>query len=63
VGDVLGCVLKDQRKNRQSHLSQRNGLTKIIARIPFSRNPFRLDWWIRALVHDGQLIIPNLLMA
>jgi hypothetical protein len=42
--------MKDHRKNRASHSSQRNGLTKIMARIPFSMIPLRL--W-----HCGQLII------
>jgi hypothetical protein len=63
LGDTLGFVLKDQRKNRSSHFSQRNGRTKIIARIPFSRNPLRLDWWIRSLRHNGQLIITHLLLS
>jgi hypothetical protein len=53
----------DQRKNRQSHFSQRNGLTRSTVRIPLSKNPFRLDWWIRALSHCGQLIIRILLDA
>jgi hypothetical protein len=34
--------VNDQRKNRKSHLSQRNGLTNIIARI-LSMIPLRLD--------------------
>jgi len=33
---------------------------KTIIRILFSSNPLRLDWWIRQLLHDGQLIITNL---
>jgi len=40
--DELGFAVNDQRKNRKSHLSQRNGLTNIIARI-LSMIPLRLD--------------------
>jgi hypothetical protein len=39
----LGFALSDQRKNRESHLSQRNGLTKIRASITRSIRPLRLD--------------------
>lgn len=51
--DGLGFAVNDQRKNRRSHLSQRNGLTKIRART-LSRIPLRLDRWRRSLVHCGQ---------
>jgi hypothetical protein len=61
-GDVLGFVLKHQRKNRSSHSSQRNGRMKITARIPLSRNPLRLDGWIRTLSQFGQQIILILLV-
>ena len=40
--DELGFAVNVQRKNRKSHLSQRNGLTNIIARI-LSMIPLRLD--------------------
>jgi hypothetical protein len=40
---ALGFSLKDHRKNRESHLSQRNGRTKIIASVNFSKIPLRLD--------------------
>jgi hypothetical protein len=40
--DELGFAVNDQRKNRKSHRSQRNGLTKIMARI-LSIIPLRLD--------------------
>ena len=55
--DALGLAVKDQRKNRKSHSSQRNGLTKIMARNPRSIIPLRFDWWICSLWHCGQVII------
>lgn len=58
--EELGFAVNDQRKNRRSHLSQRNGLTKIRARI-LSIIPLRLDWWRRSLVHCGQFTITMLL--
>jgi hypothetical protein len=45
--NALGFALSDQAKNRSSHPSHRNGLTKIMARINFSRTPLRRDSWIR----------------
>jgi hypothetical protein len=50
-------VVNEQRKNGLSHLSRRNGVTKIMARIPLSMTPSRLDGRIRSLWHRGQLII------
>jgi hypothetical protein len=40
--DELRFAANDQRKNRKSHLSQRKGLTNIVARI-LSTIPLRLD--------------------
>jgi hypothetical protein len=54
--DAPGLALKDNRKKRWSHCSQRNGRTNSIVRSPDSRNPFRLDRWIRGLEQLGQLI-------
>jgi len=59
----LGLVAGDQRKNRSSHNSQRNGRTKSRARIIFSTIPLRLDWWILALSQFGQQIILLLLRS
>jgi hypothetical protein len=59
--DVLGFAENEKRKNRKSHRSQRNGRTKIKARSILSAIPLRLDWWMRTLLHSGQLIIPVLL--
>lgn len=42
----LGFRATVQRKNRKSHISHRNGLTKTMARIPRSSMPLRLDRWI-----------------
>jgi hypothetical protein len=41
--NALGFALSDQTKNRSSHRSHRNGLTKIMARIHFSRIHLRRD--------------------
>ncbi|PYV66194.1 MAG: hypothetical protein DMG97_30110 [Acidobacteria bacterium] len=56
----LGFAVNDQRKNRKSHRSQRNGLTNSIARI-LSMIPLRFDRWMRSLVHCGQFTITMLL--
>jgi hypothetical protein len=40
--DELGFAVNDQRKNRESHRSHRNGLTNSIARI-LSMIPLRRD--------------------
>jgi hypothetical protein len=45
--NTLGFALSDQAKNRSSHRSHRNGLTKIMASTNFSRIPLRRDWWTR----------------
>lgn len=42
----LGFRVIDQRKNRKSHMSHRNGLMKIMVRIPRSTTPLRLDRWM-----------------
>ena len=57
-----GFAESDQRKNRESHLSQRNGLMKIMARITRSMIPLRFERWIRLLRHSGQLNMAILLM-
>jgi hypothetical protein len=60
--DALEFAENDRRKNRKSHFSQRNGLTRIMAKISCSTIPLRLERWIRLLWHSGQLIIAFLLM-
>lgn len=55
--DELGVVESDQRKNRESHRSQRNGRMKKAARILRSKIPFLRDRWIRTLPQRGQLNI------
>jgi hypothetical protein len=59
--DELGLAVNAQRKNLESHFSQRNGLREIMAKILLSMMPLRLDRRIRALRHSGQLIIMTLL--
>ena len=59
-GELVFAV-SEKRKNRESHLSQRNGRKQITARIIVSIIPLRLDGWIRTLVHLGQFIIAILL--
>ena len=51
--EALMFAVSEIRKNRQSHRSQRSGLTKTMASI-LSRIPLRLDWWIRSLWQRGQ---------
>jgi len=58
----MGFAANDRRKNRVSHLSQRNGLTKIMARIALSKIPVRFERWIRLLRQWGQIIIRTLRM-
>jgi len=57
-----GVAANDKRKNRKSHRSQRNGLTKTLASILFSRIPRRLDRWICLLPHSGHCMTANLRM-
>ena len=59
--DELGFPVIDQWKNRKSHISQRNGRTKTIARIARSTMPLRLDRRICSLLQIGQFTIANLL--
>ena len=47
TGDTPGFAPKNNRKKRWSHCSQRNGRMNIIVRGPDSRNPLRLERWIR----------------
>jgi hypothetical protein len=58
----LAWLANEKRKNRTSHFSQRNGLRKIPARIPFSRKPIRLDRWICLLPHSGHCMMAILRM-
>src|SRR5271165_3396729 len=62
AADEFGFTLIDQRKNRWSHPSHRNGLTKSMGRILRSMIPLRLDRRMCSLWHHGQFIITILLM-
>ena len=55
--DALGFAVNDQRKNRKSHRSQRNGRIRIAARMLHSKIPFLRERWIRTLLQCGQLNI------
>jgi hypothetical protein len=55
--DEVGVVVDDSRKNRNLHRSQRNGLTKIKAKILLSMIPLRRDLRTLSLQHRGQIMV------
>jgi hypothetical protein len=51
-----GFSLKDQRKNRESQSSHRNGRRKITILMIGSKIPFVLDLWVSRLPQFGHLM-------
>src|SRR5271156_2940478 len=53
----LGLAVKEKRKNRKLHSSQRKGLTNNTAKSLFSTTPMRRDFRMYSLPHCGQRIM------